>query len=347
MAFLLTKDWINTVYTNLTDTLANSEHNINSGITKKTFGQEIITDDQINILMNSIQALSNNTYIKNYADCFKNNDSLDTVNTDSVIKEVTKTQIDNYIEDILDICQNQVKTTIAATGNTNYSNNFSSAMGNTNKGNNFSEASGCTNYGNVLIAATGDTNYGNNFSRAFFSQICGNNFREASGCANCGDNFTFTGYNNVGKVNTASGKTNQGNNFYFFATRSASKGVGGTGFTDNFKVVSGGNTNKGNNFGLTGFSTETNARFSGDTNKGNNFSPASGCTNNSNTFYPASGFTNYGNDFSGAFFSQTCGDNFSAASGFTNYGNNFRAASTRVDFKVRISGDLVSNSNIG
>lgn len=328
MAIPVTKDWINTVYVNLTDTLANSEHNINSGITKKTYGQEIMTDDQINSLIDSIRSLSNNIYIKNYADCFKNSDPLDKVSTDTIIKGVTKTQIDNYIEDILDICQNQVQSTIAATGNTNHINNFSPASGCTDKGNNFSPASGCTNYGN--------------------------NFSPASGCTNNGNNFR-AGNSNVGH---GSGNTNKGNNFVFFSTNSASKGVGGR-CADFFRATRSGNTNQGNNFRRPTFATESNAGGgSGNTNKGNNFRSASGFANNGNTFSgasgftnkgnnfsPASGFTNYGNTFSGSSGNTNKGNNFRAASGFTNYGNNFRAARTRVDFKVRISGALVTNSN--
>ena len=302
MAIPVTKDWINTVYVNLTDTLANSEHNINSGITKKTYGQEIMTDDQINSLIDSIRSLSNNIYIKNYADCFKNSDPLDKVSTDTIIKGVTKTQIDNYIEDILDICQNQVQSTIAATGNTNHINNFS-------------PASGCTNNGNNFRAGNSNVGYG-------------------------------------------SGNTNKGNNFVFFSTNSASKGVGGR-CADFFRATRSGNTNQGNNFRRPTFATESNAGGgSGNTNKGNNFRSASGFANNGNTFSgasgftnkgnnfsPASGFTNYGNTFSGSSGNTNKGNNFRAASGFTNYGNNFRAARTRVDFKVRISGALVTNSN--
>lgn len=122
MSSKLQSDWINQVYTDLTDTLANDDHKITSGITKKIYSSTSkITAQSVNDLITSIKSLSDNNFIKKYADCFKNEETLTTPTTKAPIKETTKNEIDNYMEDILKICGNTIATT---TGNNNCGDNF-------------------------------------------------------------------------------------------------------------------------------------------------------------------------------------------------------------------------------
>ena len=232
---LVLQEWINNIYTNLTDTLADSSHNINSGITKKVYDKELITANSINTLIESIKSLSNNVYMSNYADCFINNEKLDNVAYGNLIQSTTKTQIDNYVEDILNICQNQVSTITPASGNTNYVNSFS-ASGNTNYVNNFS-ASGFTDYVNNF-RASGFTNYINNFSAGFSKRAYG-------GFVN-NRNFFRSGFSN--------------NTFFLSSAHS------------NMSQTSSGFSRDGNTFRTSGFSRNgNNFRTSGCTDYGNNF----------------------------------------------------------------------------
>lgn len=84
---LISKNWINEVYISLTDTLANTDHKISSGITKKTFSAgEKITADSLNALVSSISGLSSNYFLKNYATCFTDNEALNNVNAGALIE---------------------------------------------------------------------------------------------------------------------------------------------------------------------------------------------------------------------------------------------------------------------
>lgn len=312
------KNWINDVYTSLTDTLANDQHKITSGITKKTFNSgSKATAAGINTLINEIKGLRSNEFLGRYADCFTGNETLNTTTSGAKILDNTKEQIDNYVTKILQICGNKATSQVVfESGCTDKGDNFERhfATGDTNKGDNFERhpatgcnhngndferhpATGCTNKGNdseyhPFSTYSGNTNKGNNFEPA----TCGRNF---GGCINnsqsrCTKNVVFSG-------NSATGNTNKGNNFKpsFNADRN---------FT--------GNVNQGNDFQA--------AFGSGDTNKGNDFQAAfnSGDINKGNNFQPAfnSGDTNKGNTFS-------------------------EDVRTRTDFNVKINGTPVANSN--
>lgn len=256
------KNWINDVYTSLTDTLANDQHKITSGITKKTFAAgSKATAAGINTLINEIKGLKSNEFLGRYADCFTGNEALNITTSGAKILDDTKEQIDNYVTKILQICGNKATSQVV----------FES--GNTNKGNDFERhsATGDTNKGNDLEhhPAIGCPNRGNNFEYHPFSTLCtdkGDNFRAPTcagnfaGCVNnsqrpCGRNTVFGG-------NSGTGKTNEGNKPAF------------------------------NHF----------RNFTGDTNKGDDFQAAfnSGCAHNGNDFQAAfgSGCTDKGNDFS-------------------------------------------------
>ena len=259
------KNWINDVYTSLTDTLANDQHKITSGITKKTFNSgSKATAAGINTLINEIKGLRSNEFLGRYADCFTGNETLNTTTSGAKILDDTKEQIDNYVTKILQICGNKATSQVVfESGCTDKGDNFERHFesGCTDKGDNFERhpATGCTNQGNdseyhPFSTYSGHTNEGNNFKPA----TCGRNF---GGCidnrqSRCIKNVVFNG-------NSATGNTNKGNNFKpsFNADRN---------FT--------GNVNQGNDFQA--------AFSSGDINKGNDFRPAfnSGDTNKGNTF---------------------------------------------------------------
>jgi hypothetical protein len=228
----ISKNWINEVYVSLTDTLANSEHKISSGITKKTFGNDKITEAAMDSLMSSISGLSSNYFIGTYADCFSPNDPLTNVTKGDEILEETKNEIDNYVTKILQICGNIISTTGSASGCTDKGNSFRGNSGCTDKGNTFTGSSGCTDKGNTFTAASGCTNYGNNFSAASGCNRCETTFTAASGCNRCGN--TFRG---------ASGCTDNGNSF----SGASGHGNRGNGTDGNFRAASG-NGNRGNNF---------------------------------------------------------------------------------------------------
>lgn len=259
------KNWINDVYTSLTDTLANDQHKITSGITKKTFAAgSKATAAGINTLINEIKGLRSNEFLGRYADCFTGNEVLNTTTSGTKILDDTKEQIDNYVTKILQICGNKATSQVV----------FES--GDTNKGNDFERHS-----------ATGDTNHGDNFER-----------HPATGCTNKGNDSEYHPFS------TYSGNTNKGNNFEPATcgrnfggciNNSQSRCTRNTVFSGNSST---GNTNKGNNF-KPSFNADRN--FTGDVNQGNDFQPSfsSGDTNKGNDFQPAfnSGDINKGNDF--------------------------------------------------
>jgi hypothetical protein len=104
---LITQAWINGIYTSLITTLNDSSHKINLGVTNPnhTVGSVAHASD-INTLITDIKKGTNNYYLKNYADCFKNNATLNNVSVGGLILTATKDQIDKYINDMLGICGN-------------------------------------------------------------------------------------------------------------------------------------------------------------------------------------------------------------------------------------------------
>ena len=312
------KNWINDVYTSLTDTLANDQHKITSGITKKTFNSgSKATAAGINTLINEIKGLRSNEFLGRYADCFTGNEVLNTTTSGAKILDDTKEQIDNYVTKILQICGNKATSQVVfESGNTNMGNTFRSypETGDTNKGDDFTRhpATGDTNHVDdfTRYPATGDTNKGNDSEYHPFSTY--------SGCTNRGNDF---------EPPSCRG------NFGGCVNNSQSRCFRNSVFSGNSAT---GNTNKGNDF-KPSFNADRN--FTGDTNQGNDFQPSfgTGDTNKGNDFQPAfnSGDINKGNDFQPAF-----------NSGDINKGNNFAEdIRTRTDFNVKINGTPITNSN--
>lgn len=255
MSEKITADWLNQIYVDLTDTLANSDHNITSGITKVSVaaGDKLLAST-VNTLIDNIKSLQNNSFIKSYADAFKNGEALDSVTAGAKVASTTKEQIENYMTDILDICQNIITSQGGASGDTNNSNTFSAASGNTTNVTNFSPGGGVAVNVTTFRAATGDGFNSTNFSPASGCTQRSTTFRAGSGFTNTSDN------NRVNNFSAAGGNTNNSRTF-----RAAS-----------------GNTTNGTNFQAT---TQTCFGFSPT------FFQASGQTNNRNTFVAASGFT--------------------------------------------------------
>lgn len=196
MSSKLQSDWINQTYTDLTDTLANDEHKIVSGITKKTFSPTSkVTAQSISDLITSIKSLNNNNFIKNYADCFKNNEDLTIPTAKNPIKETTKTEIDNYMDDIMRICGNEITTNYPSTGFNQGDNNFHPARGCFHYINNFrsnsntptfaTEGSGFGRWGSG--AGKPNSNAGDSTHTGYTQ--CGDDFQDAFGNSNCTDNF--------------------------------------------------------------------------------------------------------------------------------------------------------------
>lgn len=256
------KNWINDVYTSLTDTLANDQHKITSGITKKTFNSgSKATAAGINTLINEIKGLRSNEFLGRYADCFTGNEALNTTTSGAKILDDTKEQIDNYVTKILQICGNKATSQVVfESGCTKYGDTYV-----------HHPATGCTQCVDNLEEhpATGCPDRGNDFGYHPFSTRCGdrgNDYRAPvcagnfAGCLNksqkpCGRNTVFGG-------NEGTGCTNQGNKPAFNQHRN----------------------------------------FTGETNQGNNFRAAftTGCAKDGNDYRPAfgTGKTNHTDDFS-------------------------------------------------
>jgi hypothetical protein len=311
---LITQAWINGIYTSLITTLNDSNHKINLSIANPnhTVGSVANASD-INTLITDIQKGKNNYYLKTYADCFKNNTALDTVGIGGSILTQTKDQIDKYIDDMLGICANQIKTPGSATGNSTNTTDFRAASGNTNN----SVTSDSDVNGNTFRRASGNTNN----SVTSDSKSNGNNFR--AGNSTNGTNFR-AGTCSRGMSNT--GRARYGNTF----NRSTRTG----------------NTN------WTGYSTESNCGFTagtGDTNCSRttdsgctNYSNSPGNSTNSTNFRRASGCT----DWSYSPGNSTNATNFRGASGYTNNSNTFVPCVTiRTDFGVYIGGTTVTYVN--
>ena len=350
---LISKDWINEIYVSLTDTLANTDHKITSGITKVTYSAgDSVTQSGISSLIAAIKGLSTNHYIGTYADCFVNNETLDTPAQKSLIDSITKEQIDNYVTDILKICGNQVLTAGTSLGNTNYRR----ASGCTD----FTGDFGCTDF----TRSSGHTNY----QRAFFSDF----FIAERGCTNVtGSGCTDVRGSGCTDSHGASGCTNRAR----FGTESNS----GLRYGNNYRASFNSTCGQYSTFGLRGCreacSRTANFTQSGFTNNyfgnnhnvgtdGNNFSAAFNGNNfssfNGNTFRLTNGNNYVGSFFSDVYHPATGDTNFRAASGCTDFhsatGNtNFTRASgctdytpcptVRVDFKVIIGENTITYTN--
>lgn len=245
----LKKEWFEDAYISLTDTLNDSSHKISSGISKVS-PSSIIKDEEINGLINSIKSLSSNFYLKNYADCFINEKTLDNINEDEIIKIATKNQIDEYITDILNICGNVTQEEQAASGCTKCTTTFRAASNGTTftaarNGNNFTTSNGTTFR---AATRTGNSNTG--------TVTNGTTFRAGSGCTNRNANSNFS----KGDSSCSETCTQQGNNF-----RAGSGCTNTSGFATE------------SNCGFTAASGCTNRTSSGCTN----ITAASGCTNQS------------------------------------------------------------------
>lgn len=204
------KNWINDVYTSLTETLANDQHKITSGITKKTFASgSKATAAGINTLINEIKGLKSNEFLGRYADCFTGNEALNATTSGTKILDDTKEQIDNYVTKILQVCGNKATSEVIFTsGCTKCGDNLREypETGCTNiERETFHPETGCTNAERAQFhpfsTYTDCTDKENNFRRA----TCVGNF---GGCADhkkrpCSGNVLFSGNSPTG--NTACG----------------------------------------------------------------------------------------------------------------------------------------------
>lgn len=317
MSEKITQSWIDNIYTQLTTTLANSTHNITSGITDPNIavGDKILATGtkSINNLIDSIKGLESNFYLQNYADCFTNDETLSSVAQNNKINETTKDQIDSFVNDILDICAHVVTSNPGSSGCTDYINNYREATGCTNCG--YFPASGfnhcpyqiCTDYG----VCSYDPPSGNN-NCGFSAASCGKGYenvgnRVGSGCTNA----------NTGTTDTVIARYSNACNAYMNIS----------GFTQRFTPT------HGNNFSVSGFNTESNCGFSaGGCIIDNSFSPGS------SSFTTNCGFTTgtYHSNFSPC--TNFSHDSYRAATGCTDYTNNYIPCPTiNTNYRVKIS----------